>query len=389
MPAMESLNLNGESLVAPSLPIPPAETDRKNPTLAWLLSFFCPGAGQLYCRNEGRGLVTIIVFWIAFIVAFTDKPPAPAWGIAVRYAMALWCFATLDAFFSAREINAGVASLLEGANPRVAAILNLTTKGWGYFYLGKKQQGIVTFLLLLAAEGWFRTLKGQTRLWAAGVAELVMITLCVHGYLLGRDQLKKVLPAGAPLPANGLSVGVPMVGGAFVATSYLMLAAIGVFLPNYKSVDESKAVIEKTAAATIYRNPKYKVSIEFPPGWELSYPTTNEFVMGVRPGGGCAVQFMAAPELPFVTRQSSVREMIRLLTPKGYVYEQERTTDLGGFAASEVTFRHKLEDGEIDQSYLFAKRRLSSYMLITTAREDVRSKCETLSEQIRSKVKLP
>ena len=180
-----------------------------------------------------------------------------------------------------------------------------------------------------------------------------------------------------------------MVGGAFVATSYLMLAAIGVFLPNYKSVDESKAVIEKTAAATIYRNPKYKVSIEFPPGWELSYPTTNEFVMGVRPGGGCAVQFMAAPELPFVTRQSSVREMIRLLTPKGYVYEQERTTDLGGFAASEVTFRHKLEDGEIDQSYLFAKRRLSSYMLITTAREDVRSKCETLSEQIRSKVKLP
>ena len=99
MPAMESLNLNGESLVAPSLPIPPAETDRKNPTLAWLLSFFCPGAGQLYCRNEGRGLVTIIVFWIAFIVAFTVKPPAPAWGIAVRYAMALWCFATLDAFF--------------------------------------------------------------------------------------------------------------------------------------------------------------------------------------------------------------------------------------------------------------------------------------------------
>jgi len=44
---------------------------------------------------------------------------------------------------------------------------------------------------------------------------------------------------------------------------------------------------------------------------------------------------------------------------------------------------------EIDQKYLFAKKGLSSYVLITSTNEEVRSKCEVLSEQIRSTVKLP
>ena len=390
MPGMETLNLNVQSVTAPAPPIPPAATERKNPTLAWLLSFVCPGAGQLYCRNEGRGLVTLVLFWIAAAVTFSVKPPALAWGIALRYGMALWSFATLDAFFSAREINAGIAPLLEGANPRVAAILNLTTKGWGYFYLGRKGEGLGIFILLMIADGASRTLNGQPRLWASGLTEIVMICLCVHGYLLGRNQLKAVLPAKPPVTTEGgLSVGVPITCGAFVAASYLMLAVVGLLLPNYEPIDESRAVVEKTSVATIYRNPKYKVSIEFPPGWELSYPTPKEFVMGVRPGGGCVVQFMAAAELPFVTRQADVRETVRVLTPKGYVYEQERSTELGGFAASEVTFRHKRDEGEIDQTYLYAKNGLSSYILVTSTNEEVRSKCEALSEQIRSKVKLP
>jgi len=387
---METLGLNVQSVTAPGPQIQPTATERKNPTLAWLFSFFCPGIGQLYCRNEGRGWVTLVLFWVAAAVTFSVKPPALAWGIALRYVMALWCFATLDAFFSAREINAGIAPLLEGANPRVAAILNLTTKGWGYFYLGRKGEGIGIFILLMIADGVFRTLNGRPRLWASGLAEIVMICLCVHGYLLGRNQLKAVLPAEPPATTEGgLSVGVPITCGAFVAASYLMLAVFGLLLPNYESIDESRAVIEKTSVATIYRNPKYKVSVEFPAGWELSYPTAKEFVMGVRPGGGCVVQFMAAAELPIVTRQADVRGIVRVLTAKGYVYEQERSTELGGFAASEVTFRHRRDEGEIDQKYLFAKKGLSTYILITSTNEEVRSKCEVLSEQIRSTVKLP
>ena len=118
-------------------------SERKNPGLAWGLSFLCPGAGQLYCGLWRSGLTTLIVFWCAVAVTFVTKTP-PTWGIALRYALALWCFATLDAYFSARDINSGAAPLLQGGNPRVAAILNLTTKGWGYFYLGRKSAGIVT-----------------------------------------------------------------------------------------------------------------------------------------------------------------------------------------------------------------------------------------------------
>jgi len=390
MRAMETLNLNANA-AGPSagLAVPLTEVDRKRPWLAWLLSFFCPGAGQLYCGFGGRGITTLVIFWAAALVTVLSHAPALQWGIALRYALALWCFATLDAFFSAREMNSGIAPLMEGANPRVAAILNLTTKGWGYFYLGKKGPGIAVFLLLITLDGTLRTLKGPPRLWLSAIAEVVMIGLCVHAYLLGRNQLAPSLPPETIASTeDGLSVGVPVACAAFVAANYLLLVLLGLMLPNYKPVDQSKAVIEERAAAIIYRNAKYGVSIEFPSGWSLSRPE-NQFVMGSRPGGGCVVQLMAAAELPFVTRKNNTNEIIRLLTAKGYVYEQQRNSHLGNLAASEVTFRHHQgDDGEIDQSYLFTKKGLSSYVLITSMSDEVRSKCEALSEQIRSSVRV-
>jgi TM2 domain-containing membrane protein YozV len=386
---METLNLNANPALDPHLLVaPPLESDKKSPGVAWLLSFFCPGAGQLYCGAQARGILTLVIFWTATLVALATKPPALAWGIALRYALALWCFATLDAFFTAREFNAGIAPMLEGANPRVAAILNLITKGWGYFYLGKKGQGIAVFIALVAFDGSARALKGRPRLWMAGLEEAVLICFCVHAYLLGKRQLQSILPTSG-VNHDRFSEGLPLASSAFVAANYLLLVSLGLMLPNYKPIDGSKASIQQTATAILYRNATYGIAVEFPLGWELSYPTPNEFVMGTRPGGGCTVQFMAAAELPIVSRQADIRDIIRILTSKGYVYEQERSTHLGDLAASEVSFRHKRQsDSEIDQSYLFAKKGLSSYILITSMTEDVRSKCEELSERIRSTVRI-
>ena len=57
--------------------------------------------------------------------------------------------------------------------------------------------------------------------------------------------------------------------------------------------------------------------------------------------------------------------------------------------AAQAGLTAEVISGEIDQTYLFTKKGLSSYILITSTNEEVRSKCEALSEQIRSKVKLP
>jgi len=48
------------------------------------------------------------------------------------------CFAFLDAYFTALEINSGAGELIDAVNPRVAVVLNLLTAGLGYFYLGER-----------------------------------------------------------------------------------------------------------------------------------------------------------------------------------------------------------------------------------------------------------
>jgi TM2 domain-containing membrane protein YozV len=152
--------------------------------LSWLFSFFFPGVGQLYCGYQTRGWITFFIFWFAVAYTFAFSTSTWQWRMALRYAMALWCFATLDAFFTSREINSGIATLIEGENPRVAAILNLMTKGWGYFYLGRKGVGIATFILLTIADLTIRSLHGHTARLASLAAEFILLGLSAHAYYL-------------------------------------------------------------------------------------------------------------------------------------------------------------------------------------------------------------
>lgn len=382
-----------ELLSAPSsnapLPVPPGESERKNTGLAWVLSFVCPGAGQLYCGQWRSGVTTFIVFWCAVAVTFVAKPPAPTWGIALRYALALWCFATLDAYFSARDINSGAGPFLQGANPRVAAILNLITKGWGYFYLGRKAAGILTFTVLLGADASLRRLHGHAKRWGYLIAEFVFIALSAHAYHLGLSKVRSIaIPRSHSWPEN-FSVGLPIVTATFVATAYLTLVTLGALLPDYKTVDQSNASITKKNDGIFYRNPKYGVALRFPPGWQVSNAEGDQFVKGMRPGGRCVVQFLAVPEMPYISMSRHFRQLGKTLYAKGQTFDTERDADLGTLAAHEVTFRYVQDEAEIDQSYAEVRKGLSIYVLITSSDSETRSRCEALSDEIKSSVRLP
>ncbi|HWC19097.1 MAG TPA: hypothetical protein VG498_18950 [Terriglobales bacterium] len=364
-------------------------SERKNPGLAWGLSFVCPGAGQLYCGLWRSGLTTLIVFWCAVAVTVVTKTPAPTWGIALRYALALWCFATLDAYFSARDINSGAAPFLQGANPRVAAILNLTTKGWGYFYLGRKSAGIVTFSVLLVADVSLRRLQGHPKRWAYLIAEFVLIGLSAHAYYLGFSPARSIAVPQSDPKAENFSVGLPMVAATFVATVYLTLVTLEALLPDYKTIDQSNASITKKDDGIFYRNPRYGVALRFPPGWQVSNAEGNQFVKGVRPGGRCVLQFLAVPEMPYVSMSRHFDKLSKTLKAQGQIFDTERDTELGTLAAHEVTFRHKQDEAEIDQSYAEVRKGLSIYVVITSSDSETRSRCEGLSDQIKSSVRLP
>jgi hypothetical protein len=61
--------------------------------------------------------------------------------MAMLAVLVLYVFSFLDAYYVAREINAGMDSLVDSNNPRVATTLNLLTNGFGYWYLGERTKG--------------------------------------------------------------------------------------------------------------------------------------------------------------------------------------------------------------------------------------------------------
>lgn len=126
-------------------PLPPQP---KNPGLAFLISLLLPGLGQFYCGKVKRGLWTLVFFLLAmagvvFLFPHLEKEGFDTlWAIAFRTALVLYGFGFLDAYLTAREMSAGTHQhMLE--NPRVAAVLNLLTRGFGYWYVGERKKAIV------------------------------------------------------------------------------------------------------------------------------------------------------------------------------------------------------------------------------------------------------
>jgi TM2 domain-containing membrane protein YozV len=73
---------------------------RKDAGVATLLSFFLPGAGQLYNGQVGKGVAFILVsIFVNFPLMFI--------GIGFLTALATWIWAMIDAHSSAEKINRG------------------------------------------------------------------------------------------------------------------------------------------------------------------------------------------------------------------------------------------------------------------------------------------
>jgi TM2 domain-containing membrane protein YozV len=153
----------------------------RGPLVAFLLSLVFPGTGQIYCGKTSRGLWTLAIFFpaLALTVYCTlqlggadGKFNAFFWGILLRITLFLYVFAFLDAFFTAREMTAGTDVFI-AESPRVAAILNLLTRGFGYFYLGQRELGLTVFFglmffqapLVKTAEGGLIIRRAEREPW--------------------------------------------------------------------------------------------------------------------------------------------------------------------------------------------------------------------------------
>lgn len=385
----------------------------KNPGFAWLVSLVLPGSGQLYCGKINRGAWTMAFFTLTGLgVIFIDRT-IPYWGVVFRACLVLYAFSFLDAYFTAREINTGCDRPLY-QNPRVAAVLNLLTRGFGYFYLGQRKKGLLVFIGLgvIGAAGSIR---------AVGVGlEVLLVGIAIDAYRIANRESKPgsgnvfldsstVLqlglavppppPASEPLPpppteaspqrAPGLRPAIPVGLACLIGLAYFGLIGLGLAMPNYRVVDQSQAKIIVDGPEKIYTNPRYGVEIHIPAEWNFDESNRRYFIQASGFGGACHVVFMADPSVPFASLESQAAAVADQLLNQNRDFRLlgRKATNLGSLPSQEVSFSGHVQGIEVVQYYLLATKGLTLYALVTTAPNAVAEYCHAEVEGIRGSVR--
>ncbi len=251
-------------------------TSRRSPIAALLLSMLFPGLGHLYIglRRHAAWLIGSQAIAIAVVMYGSGNPHAEA----IFVVLTLYCFAMTDAYFAAREWNAGATFLLTGANPRIAAMLNLLTKGFGYFYLGDRTKGIVCFFVVTAVQV---VLLLRTNVWTSILAITIQIAIAADAYRVARQRLladhpdldhtqqrgqgaiEEANPSGLrPFPASVFFLVVSMI----VVLGYAALRALN------GTVITTTGTLERGPSGLLYRNAAEHIEVTAPDDWEYSRP---------------------------------------------------------------------------------------------------------------------
>ncbi|MBI1864530.1 MAG: hypothetical protein HYR98_02140 [Nitrospirae bacterium] len=166
------------------------------PWVSFLLSLLIFGGGQFYNGRKARGILTFFGLaagtfstWYG-IVEFPGNRESGIGLIMAGLVLAIpvWLFSLADAYEDAVEIGTGVAALTE-RNPRVAALLNLLPRTWGfgYIYAGEVRMGVLLFAAGFVLTIW-ATRSGLGVL--ASFLTLVQLATSAHAYAMTRRAQK-------------------------------------------------------------------------------------------------------------------------------------------------------------------------------------------------------
>ncbi len=283
-------NVN-EYPVSASLGLTPT-ISRRSPAVALLLSMLFPGLGHLYIglRQHAFWLIGSDLIGVATIAYGTGN----LHGQAVLAIPALYSFAMADAYFAAREWNAGATWLLRGANPRVAAVLNLLTKGFGYFYLGDRVKGVICFLTIGSLQV---ILLLHTSIWTLILAISLQVAIAADGYRVGRQRLLVNHPELGASDSGENLIDRANPGGlkpaaatsfffAFGAAAVVSYAALRALSARNVPIHGS---LEQGPAGLTFRNSAEHFEVTVPETWRFSQP---EVGVGDLSGSGCSILFL-------------------------------------------------------------------------------------------------
>jgi hypothetical protein len=347
----------------------------KSPGAAFAMSLLLPGSGQLYC-GKNRGIVTMVLFFaglIGCIASFASgKPNETVIGMALRLTLILYSFGFLDAYYTAREVNRDIDLQVDGSNPRVAAVLNLLTKGWGYFYLGHRKAGITVFLSLMVADGVLRGIPAEGKLYLGVLAEVLLLVLALHAWKLAHKEIDPLLAEGeaavAINPPKELGKWLPICVGWFFVSIYFALIVLGLFMggKDYSKIDPTTGRVNFTADGNSeYVNEKYGVRGKFPSGWVVITGGGTQGFFDAKKTDACQAMLVAQQELVHPPDDEVLLAELNKKFP-GTKLAGMNATKLGPWPANEVQLRIPVRDVEVLQRYVIARRGFTAYVLVLT-----------------------
>lgn len=382
----------------PSVSKVPSTPSEKSPGVAFALSLIVPGAGQIYCGKVKRGIwtLTIFIFSIAgttFLVGNTQQQAGEFLGIFLNVSVLLYGFAFLDAFFTAREINDGIdEEVVE--NPRVAAILNLVTNGFGYVYLGEKRKGILLFIALGVLGLVAGTIEPQGAKVIVGLVLIgVAAALAVDAYRIGsqrsRDRVARWPRPTRPVePAQGLSPSVPLTFAALLGAGYVGLIVLGLLLPDYTVINHSALSVAENEGEKTFANPTYGIELRVPSDWFFDQSDLRYIVAVQSPDSACHMGLVPDAWLPILSLKWTADYMAEFILDSSNHYElkERRTTTLAGLPAHELVFEVDLSGTRFLQTYIFAQSGFTLYQLITTTEGSNVDRCQADYQRIRESI---
>ena len=321
------------------------------------------------------------------------------WGILLRVAVFLYVFAFLDAYFTAREMTAGTDAFI-AENPRVAAILNLLTRGFGYFYLGHRAAGFGVFIGL----GIFQQIilagmksGGRENEAALGLfTEVILAGLAVDAYHRAKKSEKEILAtiqlAPQPRAIRGLPPAVPIALAIVFGMGYLGLNFIGFALPDYSVINQTSARISQEDQEVVYANADYGVVFRAPATWSLADQDTKRLVTARRRDSVCAADLRLgawSPILPLSSYAKALSANLERPENKGSHLVQSRPTQLGGLAASDFILVVESQGSQITEHQIAVRRGMTLYVLTTDSLTNSNSYCEADFRLMQQRLILP
>jgi TM2 domain-containing membrane protein YozV len=370
VPGSES---SGTAIEPVALPKP------KRAWIAFVLSLVIPGTGQMYAGRFNAGLGTLLVFFLSLLVALAGYGSI-AGGYGLYFAVSLYIYGFLDAYFSALESNAGIAGLITGGNPRTAATLNFMTNGFGYFYLGERGKGLVMFLGL----GVVRTLLNLAYPGNPWLMLLWVLMQCVLAWDAWRIAHNLLLRNSPELAGHSWRAGVsgqmspvlPVAVACLVGLPFAGILLFGVVGQGASKIDAKTAQTKTTSEGVIYTNPRYGLTAKFPVGWVLDSKPGR--LSASSSENTCSMILLR--EFLFKTPHTYRRSVEEALSKKeGFSVHDERDDWLDGRPAATMT----VSVGTRVTEELYFTRAGRSLYTLTVIGSDIDPGCPRELESIR------